>query len=67
MNSFFIGVGPYFKKNLQIPPFRIVDIYPLMCEILEIEPRPNNGSLENVKSMLLIMSYDEKKGKISGC
>lgn len=61
MNSIFIGVGPYFKKNVQIEPFRIVDLYPLMCALLEIEPRPNNGSLENVKSMLLIMSAQEKK------
>lgn len=61
MNSIFIGVGPYFRKNVQIDPFRIVDLYPLMCALLEIEPRPNNGSLENVKSMLLIMSAQEKQ------
>ena len=33
-------------------PFRNVDIYPLLCHLLDIEPSPNNGSLEDVKLML---------------
>lgn len=54
MNSIFIATGPAFKKNHNVEPFKIVDIYPLMCHILELVEKPNNGSLERVKSMLNI-------------
>ena len=33
-------------------PFKTVDLYPLMCQLLGIDPHPNNGSLENVKAVL---------------
>ena len=32
--------------------FETVDLYPLMCQLLGIDPRPNNGSLIKVKGML---------------
>lgn len=66
MHPFFIARGPSFKKGFKIDTFNNVDIYPLMCEILGIKPAPNNGSLENVKSLLIaqrsntssFLSYD---------
>lgn len=53
MRPFFLAVGPAFKKGYKAKTFDSVDIYPLMCYILGITPAPNNGSLENVKGMLL--------------
>ena len=48
----FFARGPAFKKNFELQPFIILDLYPLMCHLLGIKPQPNNGSLENVVSML---------------
>lgn len=52
MLPFFIAKGPAFRKNYKIENFDIVDIYPLMCAVLELRPGINNGSLSNVESML---------------
>ncbi|CAC5359201.1 ENPP5 [Mytilus coruscus] len=53
MRPFFIGFGQAFKKGLVSEPFESVDIYPLMCHILGIQPAPNNGSLDNVRHLLV--------------
>ena len=53
MHPFFIAHGPAFKKNYFAEPFDIIDIYPLMCHILEIEPHHHNGSLSNINHILL--------------
>ena len=34
-------------------PIQIVDLYPLMCEVLRIKPAPNNGSLARVQHFLI--------------
>jgi hypothetical protein len=34
----FIAHGPAFKKNFKIDSFKNVDIYPLMCHILGVQP-----------------------------
>ena len=53
MHPFFIAHGPAFKKKYTSPPFRNVDVFPLICHLLQI-PIPSNidGSLEDVKNML---------------
>ena len=53
MHPFFIAFGPAFKKGLVSEPFDSVDIYPLMCYILQVKPSPNNGSLDNVRHILV--------------
>ena len=62
MFPIFIAHGPAFKQNYTVKSFRNVDIYPLMCFILEIEPGITNGSLENVLDMLM---YTEKEKNFS--
>ncbi|CAG7668638.1 unnamed protein product [Allacma fusca] len=52
MRPFFMAMGPLFKNNSVQEPFDNIDIYPLVCHILNIEPRPNNGSLERVLPLL---------------
>ena len=47
----FYARGPAFKEGVAVEPFNTVDLYPLMCKLLEINPRPNNGSLDNVKAL----------------
>lgn len=53
MKPFFRAVGPAFQKNLVVGPFETVNIYPLMCHILGIEPDVNDGHLNIVKHMLV--------------
>jgi len=52
MHPIFIAHGPAFKKNYVAAPFETVNIYPLMCHLLEVTPRSNNGSLDNIKHIL---------------
>lgn len=54
MRPFFLAYGPSFKSNFtHTHPINIVDIYPLMCEILRVEAAPNNGTLSEVKELLI--------------
>ena len=50
--SVFYARGPSFREGTIVEPFKTVDLYPLMCKLLGIDPRPNNGSLENVEAVL---------------
>jgi len=49
--SILFAQGPAFKVDYEIEPFSILDLYPMMCDLLGIEPRPNNGSMAIVKKM----------------
>jgi len=60
MYPIFIAHGPAFKQNYTIDSFNNVDIYPLMCFILGIEPSFNNGTLENVIDMIIFTETDLK-------
>ncbi|XP_071319630.1 ectonucleotide pyrophosphatase/phosphodiesterase family member 7-like [Trachinotus anak] len=53
MKAFFRAVGPDFQKNLMVGPFDMVDLYPLMCHLLGINPEINDGHLHNTKHMLV--------------
>ena len=51
MHALFRAVGPAFK-HISLPHISNVDVYPLLCHLLGIEPAPNDGSLNIVKRML---------------
>ena len=46
MDPFFLARGPNIKAGF-VPkmPLRQVDLYPMMCELLNLNPAPHNGSL----------------------
>uniref|UniRef100_A0A1I8IEI8 Ectonucleotide pyrophosphatase/phosphodiesterase family member 6 n=1 Tax=Macrostomum lignano TaxID=282301 RepID=A0A1I8IEI8_9PLAT len=51
------AVGPSFRQGVELNgtndgSFRQVDIYGLMCHLLQIRPQPNNGSGELLPQML---------------
>ncbi|XP_070556777.1 ectonucleotide pyrophosphatase/phosphodiesterase family member 5-like [Ptychodera flava] len=52
MHPFFIAHGPAIKRDFTLEQFNNVDIYPLICKIMEIEAAPNNGSLAIAGTML---------------
>lgn len=53
MKPFFRAVGPDFQKNLVFGNFETVNVYPLMCHLLGINPEINDGHLDNTKHMLV--------------
>ena len=59
MHPIFYAFGPAFPRNLLAESFRDVDLYPLMSYILGLEQRPTNGSLNNVKHILLDFTKDK--------
>jgi len=52
MHPIFIAHGPAFKKAYKAEPFETVNVYALMCHLLDIDARPNNGSFEAVAHIL---------------
>lgn len=53
MQVLFRAIGPDFKQHYVKPTlFQNIDIYPLVCHLLGIEPAPVDGSLSEVEDML---------------
>ncbi|HEY4063992.1 MAG TPA: ectonucleotide pyrophosphatase/phosphodiesterase [Puia sp.] len=52
MGASFFAWGPAFKQHLQIPPFKNVEVYDVMTQILGIKPQPNDGTGELAKEIL---------------
>lgn len=52
MKPIFIARGPAFKAGKNVGPIESVDIYPLVCYLLDIQPAPNNGSLDRAATLL---------------
>ncbi|KAL0965021.1 hypothetical protein UPYG_G00275750 [Umbra pygmaea] len=44
MQSIFIGYGPGLKYKTQVAPFENIEVYNLLCDLLEVPPAPNNGT-----------------------
>ncbi|KAG1680713.1 Bis(5'-adenosyl)-triphosphatase enpp4 [Nymphon striatum] len=56
MRSFFLARGPAFNTSVVLDTFKNVDLYPLMCSILNLNPGPNNGTFNRVSAMLNVKS-----------
>ena len=53
MHALFIAKGPSFVSGEIVPPFENINIYPLICHILNINPSKNiDGNLKNVIDIL---------------
>lgn len=52
MHAIFYAYGPAFKNNYKHHSINNIDLYPLICEILNITPQKVDGSLENTIEML---------------
>ncbi|XP_025949595.2 ectonucleotide pyrophosphatase/phosphodiesterase family member 5 [Dromaius novaehollandiae] len=52
MHPIFLAFGPAFRKNTTKEAMNATDLYPLLCHLLGINPRPNNGSFNDVKDIL---------------
>ncbi|XP_060760336.1 venom phosphodiesterase 1 [Neoarius graeffei] len=52
MQAMFLSYGPKFNFQTEVEPFSNIELYNLMCDILEITPAPNNGSHGSLNHML---------------
>ena len=52
MHAIFYASGPAFKKNYQFKELNNIDVYNLVCRILDIKPAPNDGDPEHIKGLL---------------
>ena len=52
MYAIFYAAGPSFKKNYKLKELNNVDIYNLICKILNITPAKNDGDPAHIKGML---------------
>ncbi len=52
MRALFIGHGPAFKSRYLSEPFQNIEIYNLMCKILNLKPAPNDGDPARIANLL---------------
>ena len=53
MRPLFLAAGPGFKENYSFTEtVDMINMYSLFCHLLEIDPSPNNGTLERVGHFL---------------
>lgn len=66
MRAIFFANGPKFRKQFLHPPFDNLDLFNLICLILDIEPTSNNGTMDNIRNLLISLkpvSNGNKMGK----
>ncbi|XP_078253250.1 autotaxin isoform X4 [Rhinoraja longicauda] len=52
MQTVFIGYGPSFKFKTKVPPFENIELYNVMCDLLGLNPAPNNGTHGSMNHLL---------------
>ncbi|KAK3506939.1 hypothetical protein QTP70_031210 [Hemibagrus guttatus] len=52
MQAIFIGYGPGLKYRTTVAPFENIEVYNLLCDLLEIPPAPNNGTHGSLNHLL---------------
>lgn len=55
MRAIFLGNGPYFKSKsdndrYRLKPFPNTEVYNILCDTLNLQPSPNNGTLNLVSN-----------------
>lgn len=52
MQALFIGYGPGFKHRFEVDSFENIEVYNLMCDLLNLTPAPNNGTHGSLNHLL---------------
>uniref|UniRef100_A0A4X1V675 SMB domain-containing protein n=1 Tax=Sus scrofa TaxID=9823 RepID=A0A4X1V675_PIG len=63
MQALFIGYGPGFKHSIEVDPFENIEVYNLMCDLLNLTPAPNNGTHGSLNHLLKNPVYTPKHPK----
>ncbi|XP_057211302.1 venom phosphodiesterase 1 [Triplophysa rosa] len=53
MQAMFLSLGPKFLFQTEVEPFSNIELYNLMCDVLEITPSHNNGTHGSLNHLLL--------------
>ena len=46
MRAVFVAAGPSFRPGVELAPFDNVDVYPLLAQLLRVQPAANDGTLD---------------------
>ena len=58
MGSLFIARGKHFKQGFTSEEsVRNLDVYSLLCKLLNLTPAPNNGTADNFSSFLKLIDF----------
>ncbi|XP_047460671.1 venom phosphodiesterase 1 [Mugil cephalus] len=52
MHAVFVSYGPKFQSKMEIEPFSNIELYNLMCDVLQITPTDNNGTHGSMNHIL---------------
>uniref|UniRef100_A0A8C7L6A6 Ectonucleotide pyrophosphatase/phosphodiesterase 2 n=1 Tax=Oncorhynchus kisutch TaxID=8019 RepID=A0A8C7L6A6_ONCKI len=52
MQTIFCGYGPMFKFKTKVPVFENIELYNVMCDLLGLNPAPNNGTHGSLNHLL---------------
>ncbi|XP_031442088.1 venom phosphodiesterase 1 [Clupea harengus] len=52
MQAMFLSYGPKFLSQTEVEPFSNVELYNLMCDVMEISPVKNNGTHGSMNHLL---------------
>lgn len=63
MQALFIGFGPGFKFQTEVDPFENIEIYNLMCDLLDLTPAPNNGTHGSLNHLLKKTTFSPQHPK----
>nr|XP_021501340.1 ectonucleotide pyrophosphatase/phosphodiesterase family member 3 [Meriones unguiculatus] len=58
MEAIFLAHGPSFKGKTVIEPFENIEVYNLLCDLLRIQPAPNNGTHGSLNHLLKVPFYE---------
>ncbi|XP_048210049.1 ectonucleotide pyrophosphatase/phosphodiesterase family member 3 isoform X2 [Perognathus longimembris pacificus] len=71
MEAIFLAHGPSFKEKIEVEPFENIEVYNLLCDLLRIQPAPNNGTHGSLNHLLKVPFYEpshaEEVSKSSVC
>ncbi|XP_061680326.1 ectonucleotide pyrophosphatase/phosphodiesterase family member 3 isoform X3 [Syngnathoides biaculeatus] len=52
MHAMFVAHGPKFVARAEVEPFANIELYNLMCDVLQISPAANNGTHGSLNHLL---------------
>lgn len=52
MQATFVASGPAFRAGARVDTVFSLDVYALLCHLLDVRPAPNDGSFERIKPVL---------------
>ena len=53
MGALFVAAGPRIRRGVVVPAFENVEIYDFLCDVLRLQPAPNDGRRGFLSARLL--------------